>query len=411
MEQYAKLKLGIVGAGDFSAHFIPLFQAHPAVETVYITDLIPERAEAAQRRFGTPVMPSFEAMLDSKLDAVAIFTQRHLHGPMAIAALQAGKDVYSSVPMGNTVEECGAIIDAVRATRRIYMLGETCYYYPCTCFCRDMHTQGRFGRFIYGASQYYHDIVGFNYQHSGGQDWKRFAGLPPMLYPTHSFSMLLSAANDYVTRLSAVGYRDQEDDDIFGIGKNNWDNPFSNTTVLAQLAGGGAARISEYRRIGVGKPSSYISGFYGTWGSYEYSNAQHLFVERVDLSTEKVRLFDVSAEVNPAEMTDHKEDTNFKELVANAAWLSSSFAPVQPFQRLPKSFSRLPNGHMGTHQLLTNDFCRSVISRRLPPIHAWFAARCNIPGLVAHSSALCNGELMEVPDFGEPPADWDCLYR
>src|SRR2546430_4141161 len=36
--------------------------------------------------------------------------------------------IYSAVPMGNTVDEISAIVDAVRSTGLIYMMGETSYY-------------------------------------------------------------------------------------------------------------------------------------------------------------------------------------------------------------------------------------------------------------------------------------------
>lgn len=37
------------------------------------------------------------------------------------------------------------------------------------------------------------------------------------------------------------------------------------------------------------------------------------------------------------------------------------------------------------------------------PNHVWAAARYNVPGIVAHESATRDGELMAVPDFGDPP--------
>ena len=59
--------LGIVGAGQFSGQFAKLFLAHPGVGDVYVTDLLPERAErlaAAEGLAGT--FPSYEAMLESR---------------------------------------------------------------------------------------------------------------------------------------------------------------------------------------------------------------------------------------------------------------------------------------------------------------------------------------------------------
>ncbi len=47
-----------------------------------------------------------------------------------------------------------------------------------------------------------------------------------------------------------------------------------------------------------------------------------------------------------------------------------------------------------------------VVTHTVPPNHVWAAARYCIPGLVAHQSALHNGQMMDVPDLGDPPADW-----
>ena len=35
--------------------------------------------------------------------------------------------------------------------------------------------------------------------------------------------------------------------------------------------------------------------------------------------------------------------------------------------------------------------------------YVWQAARYLVPGLMGHQSALQDGQLMEVPDFGDPP--------
>lgn len=78
--------IGIVGAGQFSGQFARLFRAHPGVRDVYVTDLLPERAErlaATEGLAGT--FPGYEAMLESRaVDAVAIFTQRWTHGPLVL---------------------------------------------------------------------------------------------------------------------------------------------------------------------------------------------------------------------------------------------------------------------------------------------------------------------------------------
>ena len=84
-------------------------------------------------------------------------------------------------------------------------------------------------------------------------------------------------------------------------------------------------------------------------------------------------------------------------------------SPVQPVERLPEEFAELKNGHNGTHHFLIDDFCRAYETGKLSPTNIWAVARYNIPGLVAHESALNGGIPMEVPDLGDPPTDWEIL--
>ena len=74
--------------------------------------------------------------------------------------------------------------------------------------------------------------------------------------------------------------------------------------------------------------------------------------------------------------------------------------------RLPEAFAGLTSGHMCSHALLVDDFCKAVYRHELPRVNAWQAARFTIPGLVAHESAMRGGELMDVPDMGDAPKSW-----
>jgi len=123
--------VGVVGVGQFALQFIPLFKLHPDVDAVYATDIVPERAADAVSGLGVDrVFASYEDLLSSDCDAVAIFTQRWTHGPLVLQALNAGKHAYSTVPMAISTEEISAIVSAVDKTGRTYMMGETSYYYP-----------------------------------------------------------------------------------------------------------------------------------------------------------------------------------------------------------------------------------------------------------------------------------------
>lgn len=397
-----KLTVAMIGCGGFCRNFVPLFKAHPYVEKVYVCDIIPERAQEYSKLFSVEIIPTFEdALKRSDINAIAMFTQRHLHGPLVKQALLAGKHVYSAVPMASEVDECHDIVELVRKTGLTYMMGETCYYYPSSVFCRKHYARGDFGKFVYGEAQYHHDIMHFPKDFI---DDKVNAGLPPFYYPTHSTAMVLAACNSYARKVVAYGYRDEEKDGIYEVGINQWDNIFSNSFSLMSLANGGTARINECRRIGYKAPSSYVSAFYGTEGGYQFNNAQHCFTR---LAGEKVEFQDVSDEVNPSAMTEHKGDADFKSRVANHGWQWNNYSPIQQdeYDRLPDSYKvpGFPNGHMASHQLLIDDFCKAVYDGVLPVCNAWRAARWTIPGLIAHQSVLKDGECLIVPDCGNPP--------
>jgi predicted dehydrogenase len=402
-----KIRLGIVGCGQFSRCFVPLFKAHPYVEKIAVTDIIPERRNQFASEFKVEAFSSFEDMLKSDLNAVAIFVQRHLHGPMTIAALKAGKHVYSAVPMATSIEEIEQIVELVKETRLTFSMGETGHYRPCSVFCRNKMRSGEMGDFVYGEAQYNHDMRHFyeHYQFSGGADWKKVAGIPPMLYPTHSTSMILSALDTHVVKVAAFGYEDHHEDNIFGKGKNYWDNPFSNTTAILHLKNGGIARINENRRIAWYGPMSYISMFCGTKASYEASLAQHSYIKLVGMDAVYE---DVSKLLNPPEMEEHRGEPGFGNGIVNNKW-ASTFAPIQNKSRLPEEMKSLPDGHGGTHKFMVDDFCKAAYTGKLSPTNAWVAARYNIPGLVAHQSALKGGEAIAIKDLGDPPADWELL--
>lgn len=395
-----RINVAVIGCGDFARHFVPLFQAHPYVENVYVCDLLNERAEDYKSKFGVEIISSFEdAIAREDINCIAIFTQRYTHAPMAVAALDAGKHVYSAVPMACTVDECKQIIEAVERNKKTYMMGETCVYYPCSMYCKKQHERGFFGDFVYGESQYFHDISHFP------QDYQNDVNsytLPPFFYPTHSTAMILNATGAYATKVTAFGVCDK--DERYKEGNNIWNNQFSNEFSLMQLSNGGVARVSECRRIGYKAPSSYINGFYGTKGSYQFSNAQHLITA---LTEKGVDITDVSDEINPKIMTQNKTDKDFKQKVANHLFQWNSFSPVQDkeVERLPESYKNIPttNGHMASHQLLIDDFCTSVYEGKMPYVNAWQAARYTIPGLVAHKSAMQGGVPLDIPDFGDAP--------
>ena len=393
--------LGVVGAGQFGSQFAHLFNLHPGVSAVYVADELPERAAEAVARYGLAgVKDSFDALLASDVDAVAIFTQRWTHGPLVERALRAGKHVYSAVPMAVSEEEIAAIIQAVRDTGLVYMMGETSYYNPATVYARKQLADGNFGRIFYAEGDYVHDMdLGFYeaYQYSGGERWKETASYPPMLYPTHAVGGVLGAVPAHAVSVSCVGVKDDRNDGVFDKDVSMFGNDFSNATALFELNDGGVMRTNEMRRVGY--PSHIRESrfrFFGTEASFEQ-------LAKVSVWQDKHNVHDVSEqmETRPSISLDDPSLANVAPDLRDA--FVSGLAPVHDPGRLPEEFRGAPNGHEGSHHFLVDDFVTAVNNGTLPPVNAWLAARFTLPGIVAHQSALQNGERLPIRDFGDAP--------
>jgi len=383
------VSIGIVGAGGgFAQSFLPLFKAHPLVTRLAFADIDPDRLrESAAKYEVDETYPSLDAMCDTDLDALFIITQPWLHAAQAMQALRARKHVYSAVPTGVSVEEIAQLIRTVEESGRIYMLGETSYYYPSAVYCRERHARGDFGHLVYAEAEYFHDWDHGLYpiaKRRGGEQWLRYAGKPPMYYPTHSVGFVVSVTGARMTHVSCHGVVDHADDLIYAAEKNEYRNVFSNQTALFKMSDGSSTRINEFRRIG--HPGAVRMSLFGTEGSFEHHVAGASWLTKDRKTTERL------------------DDLLAASGVTNEHGTYAGLSRVHPVSRLPREFAGQASGHAGSHQFLVDDFVQACATGEHPPTDVWQAARYCVPGLIAHQSAIQGGALLEIPDFGERPA-------
>ena len=245
---------------------------------------------------------------------------------------------------------------------------------------------------MYGEGEYLHDLSqGFYevFQRGDPDNWKATASFPPMLYPSHSVSIVLSVIGEQMTEVSCIGYQDRHEDAVFRPDVSNWQNAFSNETALFRTSGGGIVRINEMRRVGI--PRDFVRlGLFGTDAVFEEAARRAFYVQRsgeIDEVTEALRC---------APLAPPKGDEADSPL-SEDFWSGTS--SVHPVARLPKQFAGLPNGHYGSHQFLVDDFVRAVRDGQPAPTGPREAASYCAPGIVAHRSATENGTRLLVPDY------------
>ncbi|RGE19176.1 Gfo/Idh/MocA family protein [Leucobacter sp. wl10] len=133
-------RIGIVGAGTITQNVhIPAIQRLPGeVELVAIADM--ERSVLDQVATANRIPDTYtdyrEMFARPDIDAVMLMVGDPLHVPLAIEAIEAGKDVFVEKPMGTTVEECLRLRDAVRASDRFVQIGNMRRYDAGVAFAR-----------------------------------------------------------------------------------------------------------------------------------------------------------------------------------------------------------------------------------------------------------------------------------
>ena len=390
-----KLRLAVIGGGQFSSSFIHLFQAHPFVEEVALVELNPERRASIAAKFSIKqTFASLSELWNSDFNAVAIFTPRWTHAQIALEAIQNGRHVYTAVPMGITQEEISQLVEASSKTKLTYFMAETSFYYPAVVFSRRKFAEGQMGKFVYGEGEYLHDMShGFSdaYAANGGDDWKSTASFPPMLYSTHSVSTILSVTGAQATSVTCIGLKDTAGDGIFDSNVSMWKNDQSNQIALFETSDGGVMRIAELRRVGTAPLESTVRmSIFGTEGSFEQQVGYASWATKnsFDIITDEIGTF--SDVENPYSLKP--------DYIPPHLW-DGGFARVHDRSQLPKEFVGLSNGHGGSHQFMVDDFVMDAVGERKAPMNVIDAARYTIPGVLAHQSAQKAGQKLQIPQY------------
>ncbi len=112
------VRLGVLGLGSvFSGPYANLIQQltqEGRVEFVAGYDPDPQKREIAAQRFGidTGATGPEDVYGRKDVDAVLVLTSMNEHGPLALAALEAGKHVLVEKPMATAMDEARALVDA-----------------------------------------------------------------------------------------------------------------------------------------------------------------------------------------------------------------------------------------------------------------------------------------------------------
>ena len=148
------VKVAMIGCGSISGIYLTnITKVFKELELVGVCDLIPERAEKAQKEYNVPkIYPTmYDAFADPEVEVVLNLTRPYQHFDVSKAALEAGKHVYSEKPLGADFEE-GKKLVALAKEKGLMLGGAPDTYLGAGIqTCRELIDNGAIGKPIAAA--------------------------------------------------------------------------------------------------------------------------------------------------------------------------------------------------------------------------------------------------------------------
>lgn len=186
-----QLRVGLAGFGNMARGHHLIIKHHPrlrgrlAITGTFEPDLA---LQETARRKKLVVFETFDDMISAAgIDAIIVSSPPQHHCDQVVAALEAGKHVYSEIPMALSEAEIRRIIAAEDASGKCYQLGENYVYYAEVLYAGWLVTSGTIGKAVYAEAEYLHDVT-YRWRQggSGGPETPRvdswYSRFDPLMY-------------------------------------------------------------------------------------------------------------------------------------------------------------------------------------------------------------------------------------
>src|SRR5437870_5419933 len=129
-----------------------------------------------------------EILADKSIDTMFIMTPEHLHYPMMLAALKAGKNVYVEKPLAHTIEQGAELVKAAQKSGKVVQVGTQNRSSTLYKKAKEMYEQGMLGEVHYVRAFWYRNSAPNNpawryaippEANEQNSDWEKFLGPAP----------------------------------------------------------------------------------------------------------------------------------------------------------------------------------------------------------------------------------------
>ena len=200
------VRVGFVGIGMRGSGAVERYTYVPGVKIIALCDVEADRVEKAQKTLedrGFPKAAGYSGSTEAykelcdrdDIDLVYICTDWKHHVPIALYAMEHGKNVAIEVPAAASLEDIWALVNMSEKTRKHCMMLENCCYDFFELTALTMAQKGLLGEILHGEGSYHHNLdpfwnaywsnwrLDFNQAHKGD------------VYPTHGLGPVCQVMN------------------------------------------------------------------------------------------------------------------------------------------------------------------------------------------------------------------------
>ena len=200
------VRVAFVGIGMRGSSAVERYTYVPGVKITALCDVEADRVEKAQKTLedrGFPKAAGYSGSTEAykelcdrdDIDLVYICTDWKHHVPIALYAMEHGKNVAIEVPAAASLEDIWALVNMSEKTRKHCMMLENCCYDFFELTALTMAQKGLLGEILHGEGSYHHNLdpfwnaywsnwrLDFNQAHKGD------------VYPTHGLGPVCQVMN------------------------------------------------------------------------------------------------------------------------------------------------------------------------------------------------------------------------
>ncbi len=170
----SKVGIGVIGSGGMGRGMVRrILELEGDLEVRGVFDPDPRSIKSIQELVdSTPtIYDDYQTLVKSPdIDWVMIASWNSFHCEQTVAAFEAGKHVFCQKPLATSAEQCVQMLDAWKASGKMFNIGFTLRYSPHYRRIRELLDEGVIGQMI---SMEFNETLGFNHGGYIMGDWRR----------------------------------------------------------------------------------------------------------------------------------------------------------------------------------------------------------------------------------------------